>query len=665
MLMYGQNYFSKNRVLILSLAAVIVGLTIYLIPDFIYPSLLQYNSLITVLLVFLLVILFAYLYIRQQLRFVSQLSNEISIIKAEANEQTQQLKVAQSELHKKTALLNMLQQANLDFVEHSQFQHTAQFMMNELMGITESKCGFIGEILKQKNGDSDISLLSICHRENQTVYKDTNHLNNSAYNDGLINEVIETGRVVIKNNETINSEKAGMASCCSTINNTMIMPVIYGTEIVGLYGLADCAAGYDDDLVNFLQPFNATYAVLAHAKRSYSEQAIIQEDLLLAKLDADKASYAKSEFLSRMSHELRTPLNVILGYTQLLLDEVQYKLEPDTANCLSKVEQSGQHLLKLINEVLDLSHVESGLLNMDLVAVDLASVMQESINMVSVLTEHTNITISYAAENFENISVQSDRMRLLQVLVNLLSNAIKYNFDEGKVMVTGHSENNIFVISIEDTGIGIPEDKKDKLFVAFDRLGAESSDVEGTGIGLPITKKLVEIMGGQLKLKSRINKGSTFYVSLNQSLTEKSVENAKAVNETVHMQGIEKGSHTILYIEDNDENTQLVEKILCRYSSVHLVTAADGLTGLQLAASIRPDVILLDIQLPDLNGFDVLRRLQSEAETATIPVIGVSANAMSRDIDDALTAGFSNYITKPINIRIFLAAINETLASLQ
>ena len=203
MLMYGQNYFSKNRVLILSLAAVIVGLTIYLIPDFIYPSLLQYNSLITVLLVFLLVILFAYLYIRQQLRFVSQLSNEISIIKAEANEQTQQLKVAQSELHKKTALLNMLQQANLDFVEHSQFQHTAQFMMNEPMGITESKCGFIGEILKQKNGDSDISLLSICHRENQTVYKDTNHLNNSAYNDGLINEVIETGRVVIKNNETM------------------------------------------------------------------------------------------------------------------------------------------------------------------------------------------------------------------------------------------------------------------------------------------------------------------------------------------------------------------------------------------------------------------------------------------------------------------------------
>jgi len=659
-----KDFFSSCSILTLLLISLIVISSVALLLDIAPPALQQYNLLLPAIIIFLLTILFANLYIRQQLNAIHKLSNEINHIKNDANHQTHQLNFAQHELKRQTSLLNMLQQANLDFVEHSQLQRTSQFMMNKLMEITESDCGFIGEVLKQQDGDTKINILSICHRENKNTFSDANNINNTAHNECLINQVLDSGQVIIKNGPVDTPEQAGMPSCCSTISNTMLVPVYYGTKIVGIYGLADRASGYDEKMIDFLQPFNATYAVLTHAKRSYTEQAIIQEDLLLAKLDADKASYAKSDFLSRMSHELRTPLNVILGYSQLLLDEVQYKLEPDVANCLSKVEQSGVHLLKLINEVLDLSHVESGVLNVDLKSIDLDQIMQEAISMVSVLTGQKNIQLSYAAEDFNNINVQSDRLRLLQVLVNLLSNAIKYNRDQGKVIITGHSEDNVFIISIEDTGIGIPEDKQNKLFVAFDRLGAESSDIEGTGIGLPITKKLVEIMGGQLKLKSQLNKGSTFYVHLNLSLLEKSLDDIQKNNDSIYLEGIEEGSHTILYIEDNEDNIRLVEKILCKYPSINLVTATDGITGLQLVASIQPDIILLDVQLPDLNGFGVLRQLRSNQETAAIPVLGVSANAMPQDVDDALAAGFDNYITKPINIRIFLDALNDMLDSL-
>jgi len=659
-----KDFFSSCSILTLLLISLIVISSVALLLDIAPPALEQYNLLLPAIIIFLLTILFANLYIRQQLNAIHKLSNEINHIKNDANHQTHQLNFAQHELKRQTSLLNMLQQANLDFVEHSQLQRTSQFMMNKLMEITESDCGFIGEVLKQQDGDTKINILSICHRENKNTFSDANNINNTAHNECLINQALDSGQVIIKNGPVDTPEQAGMPSCCSTISNTMLVPVYYGTKIVGIYGLADRASGYDEKMIDFLQPFNATYAVLTHAKRSYTEQAIIQEDLLLAKLDADKASYAKSDFLSRMRHELRTPLNVILGYSQLLLDEVQYKLEPDVANCLSKVEQSGVHLLKLINEVLDLSHVESGVLNVDLKSIDLDQIMQEAISMVSVLTGQKNIQLSYAAEDFNNINVQSDRLRLLQVLVNLLSNAIKYNRDQGKVIITGHSEDNVFIISIEDTGIGIPEDKQNKLFVAFDRLGAESSDIEGTGIGLPITKKLVEIMGGQLKLKSQLNKGSTFYVHLNLSLLEKSLDDIQKNNDSIYLEGIEEGSHTILYIEDNEDNIRLVEKILCKYPSINLVTATDGITGLQLVASIQPDIILLDVQLPGLNGFGVLRQLRSNQETAAIPVLGVSANAMPQDVDDALAAGFDNYITKPINIRIFLDALNDMLDSL-
>ena len=171
-------------------------------------------------------------------------------------------------------------------------------------------------------------------------------------------------------------------------------------------------------------------------------------------------------------------------------------------------------------------------------------------------------------------------------------------------------------------------------------------------------------MDGQLRLKSQINKGSTFYVHLNHSLLKKSLDNIQKTNDAIYLEGIEEGSHTILYIEDNEDNIRLVEKILCKYPSIHLVTATDGVTGLQLAASIQPDIILLDVQLPDINGFGVLRQLRAKLTTASIPVIGVSANAMPQDVGDALAAGFDNYITKPINIRIFLDAINDILDSL-
>ena len=669
-----QDNFSSSYVLTILLIVLISISSIFYMLD-ITPDILQhYISLLPTIIAVLLLILFSHLYIWWKFKIARRLSSEYEIIKSDAEHQSLQLDSTQLELSTKTDLLDMLQQANLDFVEHSQLQRTAQFMIDKLMHITNSECGFIGEVLKQQDGENIVNIFSVCHRSNESTYldkeysaserRDNKTTENAAHDQDLIKQVLSTRKIVIRNNVSASPEDAGMPGCCNSIKNTMLIPVFYGTEILGIYGLADSPVDFDEKIINLLKPFNATYAVLSRAKRSYSEQAVIQENLLHAKLEADRANYAKSDFLSRMSHELRTPLNVILGYSQLLLDEVQYKIEPDVANCLSKVEQSGLHLLKLINEVLDLSHVESGALDVELKSINLHRAMLEAIDMVTVLSEQKNIKIIYNQRDFEDINVQSDRLRLLQVLVNLFSNAIKYNHLAGQVTISGSTSDNSFIIAIHDTGIGIPNNKRNKLFVAFDRLGAESSDIEGTGIGLPITKKLIEIMGGKLTFTSQINKGSTFYIHLNKKSSAEKFDGMATSNQAIYLKGIEKGSHTILYIEDNVENTKLVERILSKYPSIKLVTASDGLTGIQLASSLVPDLILLDVQLPDLTGFDVLRRIKANEKLSHIPILGVSANAMTKDVHDALAAGFNNYITKPINIRIFLEVVNDTLETI-
>ncbi|MDH5483911.1 MAG: ATP-binding protein [Gammaproteobacteria bacterium] len=575
-------------------------------------------------------------------------------------------KELEARLEKQTKLLNMLNEAIMNFVEYSNLERTSRYMMNELMAITQSDCSFIGEVFGSNNSKIQVSKLSICNRENVSSYNNETFQasTSDSETDQLIQDAISSGSPLIKNHSPGNPQSAGMQPCCAIINSTLIVPVHYGNEIVGIYGLADRPGGYDQQLIDFLQPFNATFAVLCHARRSYVEQADIQQDLFLAKLAADKANDSKSEFLSRMSHELRTPLNAILGYAQLIQLDDSRQLSTNDSESINAISQSGAYLLKLINEVLDLTRIESGNIALDITDLNIEFIINDAINMVSVLAAKNNISIEVSSADFINVSVSADQLRLTQVIVNILSNAIKYNKDNGKVFISGSSPDNaVFNLSIKDTGLGISEEQQLNLFTAFDRLGAESSSIEGTGIGLPISLKLIEHMHGNLQIKSQPGSGSTFTINIPTGKTSSPTNHASQEKlRPVNLSHIENGQHKILYIEDDLANIKLVQRILEKYPSIQLLISETGLDGINTAKKERPDIILLDINLPDLTGYDVIEQLRRNVGLDTTPILAVSANATSENINRGLTAGFDHYITKPINIRIFLDILNESLA---
>jgi CheY-like chemotaxis protein len=366
-----------------------------------------------------------------------------------------------------------------------------------------------------------------------------------------------------------------------------------------------------------------------------------------------------------MSHELRSPLNAILGFAQLMETDSPPATERQKGN-IGQILQAGWHLLKLINEILDLAKIESGQVPLSPEPVALSDVLLECRGMIEPQAAQSGVNLTFPS--FETpMFVRADRTRLIQVLVNLLSNAVKYNVADGSVVVeyAERTPGRTFV-SVRDTGPGLDEEQISQLYQSFNRLGQEAGSVEGTGIGLVVAKQLVELMGGTIGVESTVGEGSVFWFEL-ASAAEPQLwadEGDNSVSSANRTHG-EAQEYTLLYVEDNPANMKLVEQILSRDPSIRLLTATDGASGIESARASLPDVVLMDINLPDMSGIEALAMLRSDPATADIPVLAVSANAMPRDIEKGLEAGFFRYVTKPINVDDFTDALDLALQSVQ
>jgi PAS domain S-box-containing protein len=394
-------------------------------------------------------------------------------------------------------------------------------------------------------------------------------------------------------------------------------------------------------------------------ERKQAEQAL-QE----AKEAAEAANEAKSEFLSRMSHELRTPMNSILGFGQLLQ---RHALAPEQARSVEHILRAGRHLLNLINEVLEIARIEANQQQLSLEPVHAATLLNEALALVRPTAEQRPVQLALHAPHGTDAFVRADQQRLMQVLLNLLSNAIKYNRAAGTVQLLARpaeaADGRAFLaIGVRDTGPGIPEDRLGELFVAFSRLGAERSGVEGTGLGLALSQRLVEAMGGRLRVESTVGEGSTFWVEL--PVTERPRRHVEP--DRTDAPRPERGARparTILYVEDNLANLDLVESILYDRPEIDLVPALQGRLGLQLAREHTPDLILLDLHLPDLSGEVVLHELRADERTRHIPVLVISADATTRQVERLRSAGARDYLTKPLDVDQFLAAVDGALGA--
>ncbi len=400
------------------------------------------------------------------------------------------------------------------------------------------------------------------------------------------------------------------------------------------------------------------------AARDVTERKLMDRELENAKSVAEKANLAKSDFLSSMSHELRTPLNAILGFAQLLEGGSPPPTDAQGVK-LNQIIKAGWYLLELINQILDLAVIESGKLLLSRESVSLIDVMLECQAMIEPQARKRDIHINFLPFDTSWFA-NADRTRVKQVLINLLSNAIKYNREHGTVEVACSINNPERIrISVKDSGKGLSAEKLAQLFQPFNRLGQETGTEEGTGIGLVVTRQLIELMGGKIGVKSTVDAGSEFWIELARDvMPQLAAEDILHTELALPVQGIAHRNpprHTLLYVEDNPANMMLVEQIIENHPHITMLSARDGNLGIALARAHLPDMILMDINLPGMNGFQALKLLREDPKTKHIPVIAISANAMPRDVEKGMEAGFFRYITKPIKVSEFMYALSDAL----
>lgn len=599
-------------------------------------------------------------------------------------------KRAEAEAQRSGALLDAVNRGQSQFIAGRPASEIFRDLLGAALELTGSEHGFVGELRCGEEGRPYVKIRGVSN-----VNWDAEALQRFGRDDpvgmeiheldNLFGRALTEGRVVVANQVSPEGAATPPPGGHPVIRSFMGVPFFEQGEVRGLLALANRPEGFEEGIARSLEPLltacmNIVGSLRIEERRAAAEAGLQRlnaelerrveqrtAEMKAAKDEAERANAAKSEFLSRMSHELRTPLNAILGFAQLLESDEQPLGAPQAAN-VSEIKRAGEQLLEMVNEVLDLARVESGRMDLKLESVPLAPVLDGCVAQVRALALRRRLQIR--VDDPGASGARADPLRLRQVLLNLLSNAVKYNREGGSVAVHCRSVAGGRVrLAVSDTGRGIPPEFRSRLFQPFERLDSAYAGVEGTGIGLALAKRLVEAMDGVIGVDSVPGEGSTFWFELpaatvaTTAMTAAGEEGARKV--PVDVARVPAGKvarrYRVLYIEDSPANLLLVEKILSLRPYIKLLTAASGEAGLQAALETAPDLVLLDINMPGMDGFTVLRRLRGDPATAGLKVVAVTANAMPRDIERGQAAGFDDYLTKPFDVGRFYQVIDRNL----
>ncbi|MBF59864.1 GAF domain-containing protein [Halomonas sp. FeN2] len=563
------------------------------------------------------------------------------------------------QMHKEQKLLKVLHQGITDYPALMSGKQLWLFLMEALRELTDSDYALIGEVLPTNTTNA----LKIHAITDLSWSEESRHLMGRLRSGdmtltnpkSLLGNVFAYGEVIMTNDVYNHVKRGGFPPGHPPLHNYLGVPIFSGERLIGMYAIANSKQPLNQALLDWLQPFTDTCALLINLYSQMAEREQVMGDLAAARDQAETASRAKSEFLSSMSHELRTPLNAIIGFAQILTNSRREPLGDKQHRQVSQIERSGQHLLSLINEVLDLAKIEAGHMTLSIEPIILANVFNDACSTLEASAEAAGIRFRYTSPN-DQWQVNADYTRTKQILLNLLSNAIKYNSTNGSIDITvAHLVDHVR-ISVTDTGPGIAPERQHELFEPFNRLDAEGGSIEGSGIGLAITRELVERMNGEMGVDSQPGHGATFWFTLPTANADATADEAPPPH-WAHTQP--SNAFMLLYIEDNPANQRLMEDIIEEIGDIKLQIAPSAEIGLEIMRHCSPALVLMDIHLPGMNGYQALEAMHRDPKLQTLPVVALSANAMPGDIKRGLEAGFNAYLTKPLELDKLKATIAQ------